>query len=92
VKTGAGFCLLNKTSLSLIWRSLAKETELECELECECECECECEWRTKERNEDLGLSDLTSSVMYVSALDCGVYTVNIPSSHGSSMEQIPILK
>jgi hypothetical protein len=84
VKTGAGFCLLNKTSLSLIWRSLAKETELECE--------CECEWRTKERNEDLGLSDLTSSVMYVSALDCGVYTVNIPSSHGSSMEQIPILK
>jgi hypothetical protein len=86
VKTGAGFCLLNKTSLSLIWRSLAKETELECE------CECECEWRTKERNEDLGLSDLTSSVMYISALDCGVYTVNIPSSHGSSMVQIPILK
>jgi hypothetical protein len=84
VKTGAGFCLLNKTSRSLIWRSLAKETELECE--------CECEWRTKERNEDLGLSDLTSSVMCVSALDCGVYTVNIPSSHGSSMEQIPILK
>lgn len=80
MKTGAGFCLLNKTSRSLIWRSLAKETELECE------------WRTKERNEDLSLSDLTSSVMYVSALDCGVYTVNIPSSHGSSMEQIPILK